>query len=301
MLKILLRTIKVRIGISVLGFFVLMAITGSWFAIHVIGFTPLAIDTNRLAQAPGSVHWLGTTIAGQDVLAQTLSGAQQSMLAGIIATVLANSIALLVGVTAGMAGGRTDTLLVGLTNVFLTLPGFALILIAAGYLHGGGTLTIGILMGLFGWAGSARALRAQTMTLRSRDFVTAMTGLGEGRLRLAINEIIPSLGGLLSSLFLMGFVGGVIGEAGFAYLGVTNGVAVSWGTMIADAQTQNALISGWWWWFLPPGLCIVLLGASVTLINFGVDEIANPRLRGESTRALKQARLIRRRLLEGSK
>lgn len=300
MFKLLFRTVKVRIGVGVLAFFVLMAVAGPWFAEHVIGFAPTAIDIMHLAEPPAPPHWLGTTISGQDVLSQVLSGARQSMLAGVIATLLANAIALLVGVTAGMAGGRTDTALMGFTNIFLTLPAFALILIAAGYLQGGGTVTIGVLMGVFGWAGSARAIRAQTLTLRSREYVTAMSGLGESRLRIAVSEIIPSLGGLLSSLLLMGFVGGVIGEAGFAYLGVTDGSAVSWGTMIADAQTQNALISGWWWWFLPPGICIVLLGAGVTLVNFGVDELTNPRLRGESAKSLRRAREIRRRLLERS-
>jgi peptide/nickel transport system permease protein len=300
MIRMLVRTAKVRIGVGVLAFFVLMAAIGPWFAINVVGFTPTALDLFALAAPPAPPHWLGTTISGQDVLAQVISGAQQSMIAGVIATLLGNAIALVVGVTAGMAGGRLDTVLSGVTNVFLTLPGFALILIVAGYLQGGGTATIGILMGVFGWAGSARAIRAQTLTLRSRDFVTAMSGLGESRFRLAVSEIIPSLGGLLSSLLLMGFVGGVIGEAGFAYLGVTDGSAVSWGTMIADAQTQNALISGWWWWFLPPGICIILLGASVTLINFGVDELTNPRLRGESSKSLRRARQIRRNLLEGN-
>lgn len=301
MIRMLLRTAKVRVGVGVLAFFVLMALAGPWFAVNVIGYTPQELDLFALASPPAPPHWLGTTISGQDVLAQVISGAQQSMLAGVIATLLANAIALAVGVTAGMAGGRVDTLLVGVTNVFLTLPAFALILIAAGYLQGGGTVTIGVLMGVFGWAGSARAIRAQTLTLRTRDFVTAMSGLGESRVRIALTEIIPSLGGLLSSLLLMGFVGGVIGEAGFAYLGVTDGSAVSWGVMIADAQTQNALISGWWWWFLPPGICIILLGASVTLINFGVDELTNPRLRGESAKTVRRAKEIRRRLLEGNR
>lgn len=301
MLKVMLQTGRVRLGLAVVAVFVLMAVLGPWFAVQVIGFDPVAIDVEHLGQGPDSTHWLGTTISGQDVMAQILNGARQSMLAGVIATALGNAIALLVGVSAGMAGGRADALLMGLTNMFLTMPSFALILIAAGYLRGGGTLTIGILMGVFGWAGSARAIRAQTMTLRSRDFVTAMIGLGESRFRLAVNEIVPSLGGLLSSLLLMGFVGGVIGEAGFAYLGITDGTAVSWGTMISDAQTNNALISGWWWWFLPPGLCIVLLGAAVTLVNFGVDEITNPRLRGVSSGTLTAARRIRRRLLEESR
>jgi peptide/nickel transport system permease protein len=300
-MRSLFRTGKVRLGAALVIVFAAMALFGPWASVHVIGYTPVSLDLDHLASPPSSEHWLGTTISGQDVLAQVLSGARQSMIAGLLATGIANGLALLIGVTSGMVKGPFETFLLGLTNVFLTIPAFALILIAAAYLPGGGTATIGVLMGVFGWAGSARAIRAQTLTLRSREFVNAMIGLGENRFRVAVNEIIPSLSGLLSSLVLMGFVGGVIGEAGFAYLGVTGGSGVCWGTMIADAQTQNALISGWWWWFVPPGLCIVLLGAAVTLLNFGVDELSNSRLRGSSTKTLAMARRLRRELLERTK
>ncbi len=300
-MRSLLRTGKARLGLVVVVVFAAMALLGPWASVHVIGYTPVSLDLDNLASPPSGEHWLGTTISGQDVLAQVLSGARQSMIAGLLATGLANGLALLIGVTAGMVRGPLETFLVGLTNVFLTIPAFALILIAAAYLPGGGTVSIGVLMGVFGWAGSARAIRAQTLTLRSREFVNAMIGLGENRFRVAVNEVVPSLSGLLSSLILMGFVGGVIGEAGFAYLGVTGGSGVSWGTMIADAQTQNALISGWWWWFVPPGLCIVLLGAAVTLLNFGVDELSNSRLRGSSPKTLAAARRMRRQLLERTK
>ncbi|CAM5698124.1 ABC transporter permease OS=Streptomyces alboniger OX=132473 GN=CP975_26325 PE=3 SV=1 [Streptomyces alboniger] len=187
-----------------------------------------------------------------------------------------------------------DAALTGLTNVFLTMPSFALIFVISGYTQGAGPLTIGVIIGVFGWAGGTRALRSQTMSLRGRDFVHAMRMLGESRWRLAMVEVLPHLIGWISAMFLTGFVGGVLAESGLAFLGVSSSSTVSWGVMISEAQQGNALISGMWWWFAPPGVCIALLGASVALINFAVDEVSNPRLRNANRVLVKRARNAQR-------
>jgi peptide/nickel transport system permease protein len=280
---------KVRVGVTVFGVFCLLALLGPWLTSELLHQSPTALDLNSVSSPPSSQHLLGTTASGQDVLAQLVSGTRQSMLAGLVASVLGTFIAVVVGVTAGLAGGVVDSTLTGLTNVFLTMPGFALIFVISGYTQGGGPVVIGIIIGLFGWAGGTRALRAQAMSLRSREFVLAMRMLGESRWRLAMVEVLPHLIGWISAMFLGGFVGGVLAEAGLAFLGVSDPKTISWGIMISDAQQGNALISGMWWWFAPPGLCIALLGASVSLINFGVDEISNPRLRDANRALVKRA------------
>ncbi|CAM5698989.1 ABC transporter permease OS=Streptomyces alboniger OX=132473 GN=CP975_26325 PE=3 SV=1 [Streptomyces alboniger] len=200
------------------------------------------------------------------------------------------------GVTAGLAGGIVDSALTGLTNVFLTMPSFALIFVISGYTQGAGPLTIGVIIGVFGWAGGTRALRSQTMSLRGRDFVHAMRMLGESRWRLAMVEVLPHLIGWISAMFLTGFVGGVLAESGLAFLGVSSSSTVSWGVMISEgaAGQRPGSTAGMWWWFAPPGVRIALLGASVALINFAVDEVSNPRLRNANRVLVKRARNAQR-------
>jgi peptide/nickel transport system permease protein len=282
---------KVRAGLTVFLLFCLLAVFGPWFTGSVLHISPTALDVNAVSGPPSGDHLLGTTAAGQDVLAQLITGARQSMIAGLVASVLGTSIAVLVGVTAGLAGGVVDSVLTALTNVFLTMPAFALIFVISGYTQGGGPVVIGIIIGIFGWAGGTRALRSQTLSLRNRDFVLAMRMLGESRIRLALVEVLPHLVGWISAMFLGGFVGGVLAEAGLAFLGLSSASTVSWGSMISEAQQGNALLGGMWWWFAPPGLCIALLGASVTLVNFGIDEVSNPRLRNARRALVRRARL----------
>ncbi|MEZ0075880.1 ABC transporter permease [Planotetraspora sp. GP83] len=275
MFKTFLVSGKVRAGLALFLLFILLALFGSWLT----GVGPRTIDYDALGAAPGGVHPLGTTSAGEDVLAQVLVGARGSVLVGLVTGLVSTGLAVLVGVVGGFSGGRTDKVLTVVTNVMLTLPGLPLILIIAGYLREPGPVTIGVLLGLLGWAASARYLRAQTMSLRNRDFVAAMRMVGESRTRLIFAEVLPHLTGLISALFLGGMVGGVLGEAALAFLGIAIPDTVTWGTMINESQQQSALLRGMWWWFGPPGLCIALLGSAIALLNFGIDEVTNPRLR----------------------
>lgn len=275
----MLRTWKVRAGLGVLGFFTLLAFGGPWLNRIVLGLDPRANDLTAIATAPGRHHLLGTTQYGQDVLAQTIAGARGSMLVGFLAATIGTLLAIAFGVPAGYYRGAVGAVLNFVTNLFLVMPVLPLILVIAGYLQSTGLVTIALIIGLFGWAGGARTLRAQTMSVRSRDFVQAMRMLGERDRRLITFEVLPHLAGWISSMFLHGVIGGVLAEAGLAFLGISDGSAVSWGTMIQAAQQQSAVLRGLWWWFAPPGLCIALIGTAAALVNFGVDEVANPRLR----------------------
>ncbi|GAA3147269.1 peptide/nickel transport system permease protein [Kribbella aluminosa] len=270
----MLRSWKVRIGLSILGFFGLLAVFGP-----LVGQDPRANDISAISQPPSAHHLFGTTQFGQDVLAQTISGARGSMLVGVLAAAIGTLIAVLVGVPAGYFGGAVDNGLNFLTNLFLVMPVLPLILIVAGYVQGTGPFVIALIIGLFGWSGGARTLRAQSLSLSSRDFVLAMRMVGEPHRRLIFFEILPHLTGWISAMFLHGMIGGVMAEAGLAFLGITDSGSISWGTMIQAAQQQSAVLRGLWWWFVPPGLCIALIGTAATLVNFGVDEVSNPKLR----------------------
>ncbi|WUJ71519.1 ABC transporter permease [Kribbella soli] len=283
----MLKSWKVRIGLSILTFFVLLAVLGP-----VIGGDPRANDISSISQPPSAHHLFGTTQFGQDVLAQTIAGARGSMLVGILAAAIGTLIAILVGVPAGYFGGAVDNCLNFLTNLFLVMPVLPLILIVAGYVQGTGPFVIALIIGLFGWSGGARTLRAQSLSLSSRDFVLAMRMIGEPHRRLIFFEVLPHLTGWISAMFLHGMIGGVMAEAGLAFLGITDSGSISWGTMIQAAQQQSAVLRGLWWWFVPPGLCIALIGTAATLVNFGVDEISNPKLRQARRSVVVRARKV---------
>lgn len=283
-----LRSWKVRVGLTVLGFFILLAVFGPWLTEYVLGIDPKANDITAIAAPPGGDHLLGTTQFGQDVLSQVIAGARGSLFVGVLAAVIGTALAIGVGVTSGYFGGAVDNVLNLCTNIVLVLPGLPLLLIIAGYLQGTGLWVIALVIGLLGWPGGARTLRAQAMSIAGRDFLVAMRMLGERRRRLVFFEVLPHLSGLIASMFLHAMIGGIMAEAGLAFLGITDSSAVSWGTMIQAAQQQSAVLRGLWWWFVPPGLCIALIGTAAALVNFGVDELANPKLRAATRSATKR-------------
>ncbi|WP_327632894.1 ABC transporter permease [Kribbella sp. NBC_00482] len=290
MLNGFLRNSKVRIGLGVFAAFLLLALLGPWFVSSVMHTTPRTIDYDALGQPPSAKHLLGTTLPGSDVLAQVIVGARGSVFVGITSAVLATVIAALVGVPSGFLGGRLDHGLTAFTNLFLTLPSFALTLIIAGYVQGAAWWVIALIIAAFEWPGGARTLRSQTMSLRGRDFTVAMRMLGESKTRLVFAEVMPHMTGIVSAMFLRACVAGVFAEAALSFLGIGTTGSVSWGTIIAEAQGQSAILNGLWWWFVPPGLCIALLGTATALVNFGIDEISNPRLSAANRKLMKRFR-----------
>ncbi|WP_336216477.1 ABC transporter permease [Nonomuraea sp. LPB2021202275-12-8] len=265
---------KIKIGAVILAFFTLTAIFGPL----LIGTDPAATSADGL-QGPSAEHWLGTTQTGQDVLTQLVHGARVSMGVGVLSAVIATVLAVAVGLVGGYVGGAVDEVLSVLTNIFLVLPALPLIIVLAGYLPQRGVASVAVVIAVTGWAWGARVLRAQTLSVRRRDFVEAARAGGEGPLRIVFFEILPVLLPVIATSFLATVVAAILAEAGLSFLGLADLSTVSWGSMLYFAQNGQALLIGAWWWFLPPGLCIALIGTGLALVNFGIDEIANPRLR----------------------
>lgn len=265
---------KIRIGIGILAFFALMALAGPL----LVGGDP-ATTGNDVMQGPSAAHWLGTTDTGQDILRQVVFGARISMGVGLLSAVIATVFAVLVGLVGGYFGGAVDEVLSALTNIFLVLPALPLIIVLAGYLPQRGVASVAVVIAVTGWAWGARVLRAQTLSVRRRDFVEAARASGERPLRIVFYEILPVLMPVIATSFLATVVGAILAEAGLSFLGLADLSTVSWGSMLYFAQTSQALLRGGWWWFVPPGLCIALIGTGLALVNFGIDELANPRLR----------------------
>ena len=268
------RSGKVQFGLVVAILYVLLAIVGPWVA----PYEPTA-TSREVMQPPSPTHWMGTTQLGEDVFSQFLAGARISLLVGVTAAFFSKVISLIVGVLGGYFRGVADEILYILTAVFLVIPGMPLLIVLTGYLPSRGAIAVAFVIALTSWAGSARVLRAQTMSLRNRDFVEAARATGESRWRIILAEIVPNELPLIASGFLFMIIAGVMAEAGLSFLGLGSLTSVSWGTMLYFAQSSQAFLYGAWWWFIPPGLAIAFLGAALALINFGIDEYSNPRLR----------------------
>jgi peptide/nickel transport system permease protein len=270
---------KALAGWILLGIFVLMAIVGP----YVAPYDPSATSGAILA-APSSAHLLGTTQTGQDVLSQLLDGSRVTLLVGVIAGLIATTLGVVVGVTAGYLGGIADEVLSVLSNIFLVLPALPLVIVLAGYLKGSGPLSVAVVISVTGWAFGARVLRAQTLSLRERDFVKAARARGESLPRIVLMEILPNELGIVVSGFLLTTVFAILTAASLAFLGLGSLSSWSWGSMLYWAQNAEAFSIGAWWWYAPPGICIALVGTSLGLLNFSLDQRLNPRLRDGAVR-----------------
>lgn len=275
--RIVIQNRKVSIGFYILLFFVLLALVGPFF----VAKDPNAFSMDRL-QAPSLTHWLGTTQTGQDVLAQVVVGARISVFLGFAIGIISTIISVIVGLVSGYFGGWLDELLSFFSNVFLLLPVLPLAIVLATFLPYKGPLTVGFVITVTGWSWGARVLRSQTLTMRNRESIEAARASGQSALQIIFVEILPNEIALVAAEFLGTVIYAILAEAGLEYLGLGDLNSVSWGTMLYWAGNNDALLLGAWWWFLPPGLCIAVLGAALAFINFGIDEIANPRLRKET-------------------
>ena len=271
---------KIIIGLVMLGFFLLLAIAGPWIAPYSPGAS--VSTTNGVPQPPSAAHWLGTTQLQQDVFSQLLAGGRSMLLVAFLAGAVATVLSVVIGVTAGFVSGLTDDLLSMLANFFLVLPALPLLIVIFGFLPSSGgsnDALIGLIIAITGWAWGARVLRAQTLSLRNRDYVDSARLAGERNWRIIGYEILPNLLPIVASSFLFTVLYAVGTYTAMAFLGLVNPQHWSWGTMLFWAQSANAEISGYWWWYLPPGLAVAFLGTALALLNFGMDEFINPRLR----------------------
>jgi peptide/nickel transport system permease protein len=265
---------RARIGIILLLLFVILAV----FAPLLAPYNPADNSFGR-SENPSPMHWLGTTAAGQDVLSQLIVGARISVFVGFVAGAFATVIAVLVGLSWGYIRHFGGDVINFVVNLFLVIPALPLMIVIAAYLQNGGIGMIILVVVITGWAWGARVLRAQTQSLRSREFVTAAVFSGDSVARIVFREILPNMTSLIVGSFFGATTAAILSEAGLEFLGLGDPTTVSWGTMLFWAQNSNALLTGQWVLLFAPGLCIALLATSMTFINFGVDGLSNPRLR----------------------
>jgi len=231
------------------------------------------------ALGPSLQHLLGTTALKQDIFAQVVFGTRPVLLIAFGVGLGATVIATLIGVAAAYLGGAWDGALSLITDVLLVIPLFPLLIIIGSYLHGAGTGVMIAVITLTGWSYTARQLRAQALSLRSRDFLEAARVRGERSLYIIVVEIIPTMTSLLVASFLTNALYAVLFSSSLQFIGLGDPSVTSWGTMLYWAENNEAFQTGQALWIIVPGLCIVALGAGFALLNYAFDEIGNPALR----------------------
>ncbi|WP_350278254.1 ABC transporter permease [Kribbella sp. HUAS MG21] len=266
---------KARFGIVVVAIYVLVALLAPVIAPYGPtdgSFTPLT--------GPSARHLLGTNVAGVDVFSQVIYGSRVSLIVGLLGGLLATAIALLIGLVSGYAEGTVvDDVLTFLTNTALVIPVLPLIITLVAYSDTRGIPLIVGVIAITSWAGAARGKRAQIITLRNRDFVTAAKFSGDGPLRIIFSEILPNMTSLVAAAFVGAATGAIGAEAGLAVLGLGSSDSVSWGTILYQADAAGAISQGLFAWVFVPGLVLAVLITSMAFINFGIDLLSNPHLR----------------------
>lgn len=258
-------------GLAIVAGFVLLATVGPLFVEHPTAFV------GKPLEPPSWEHWFGTTGQGQDVLAQTVVGARSTLAVGVVVGLLVVAIGAVAGATAAFLGGVADSVLSLVINVSLVMPGLPLMVVIAAWLPPG-PLTMAAVLALTGWPWHARVVRAQVLSIRKRDFVSAAIVTGEPAWRIVVVEILPNLASLLGSSFIGATLYAIGAQVGLEFLGLGDLSAVTWGTNLYWATNDSALLIGAWWTFVPTGLCVAVVGFGLALLGFALDERANPRL-----------------------
>ena len=272
-LRAAFRSPRLVVGTSIVGFFVLLAIFGPLFFSN-----PNALSNTELA-GPSLKHLLGTTQIGQDVFAQLVVSARNSLLIGVGAGLLATVVSIIVGISGGYAGGIIDEALNLFSNVVLVIPTLPLVIIIIADVKSNGLVPLIVIIAFTSWAAAARVLRAQTLSVRNREYVLAARASGERAWRIVFVEIMPNELPIIVSNFIFGVIFAILTQAALAFIGLGDPTLLTWGNMLSLAYDNQALSVGAWWWLIPPGLCIALLGMGLALINFSLDQLLNPRLR----------------------
>jgi peptide/nickel transport system permease protein len=267
---------KLVVGVTITLGMLLFALVGPLFARH-----PALEYGGKLSLAPTTHggYWFGTTLLGQDVYAQFVNGLRLAFTVGALGGGIAAAVGMLVGFIAGYRSGIVDELLNMLTNVVLVIPTFALLLVIAAYLKVRGIMMESVFIGLTSWPWAARAIRAQTFSLVSRDFVDMARLSGRRTSRIIFQEIAPNMSSYLFMMFILLFGGAILIAATLDFIGLGPSNTISLGMMMQLSVQNAALQLHLWWWFLPPGLAIMAIVGSLYVMNVGLDEVFNPKLR----------------------
>lgn len=235
-------------------------------------------DRDAVLKPPSSKHLLGTDELGRDMLSMIIYGGRISLLVGFLATIIGATIGTLVGVTAGYFGGHIEDILMRITDTFLVIPDLPLMIVFASIL-GANIWNIILVLGILGWTGSARVLRAQVLSLKEKPFIESARAIGASDFRIIVQHILPNVLPLIVAQNVLRIGGAIMSAASLSFLGLGDPTHMSWGIILSFAFGVGALFSNYYWYIIPPGVCITLVVLAFTFIGYALDQIVNPRIR----------------------
>jgi peptide/nickel transport system permease protein len=229
---------------------------------------------------PSKEHLLGTNHLGVDMMSLLIRGLGSSLFVGFMAGTIATITGTLLGVYSGFRGGWQDDLITLVTNLFLVIPSFVvLILISSSLKEGRSLFLIASIIGLTTWTWSARAVRAQAASLKSRDHISLARVNGEGTFLIVVKQILPYLGSYVFMVFILQTASGILSESAISMIGLGPYDTISLGTILNEAMKNEALGDGAWWAFIPAMVLITIIAFALYVINASMEGVFNPRLR----------------------
>lgn len=275
--RIAVKKPKFMIGFSIVLILLIWSILGPLLA----PFGPTERVDGAQMLAPNATHWFGTTMQGHDIFSQFSHGLRSSFIVGMLGASIATFLGISIGVFAGFRGGIIDDILNALTNIMLVIPGFVVLVLINAYMDVRNVVSQAIFIGCFSWPWVARAVRSSTLSLRAREFVDLSRISGAPTLQIIRRDILPNMASYLFMCFILLFGGAILAAAGLDFLGIgpQGRTFMSLGLMMNQAMQWSALALNLWWWFLVPGATITAIVGSLHVLNAGLDEVFNPRLR----------------------
>jgi len=245
----------------------------------LVSITTMSVDgVTQVMHPPTSGFWLGTDDLGKDILAGVIIGSRVSLLVGVAATAISMIIGTVIGIVSGFYGRAVDALLMRITDVFLVIPWLPLMLVMAALL-GPSLGNIIFVIGITSWAGTARIIRSQTLSIKERPYVERARAIGSEDSHIMFYHILPNVFPLIFANTVLVAAIAILSETTLSFLGMGDPTRVTWGVMLHFAFSMGAVSHVAWWWLLPPGICVVLVVLSFTFIGYALDEVLNPKLR----------------------
>ncbi len=263
-------------GLVVLAGFVVLAV-GAPLIADAEGLK-LSGATGGVLEAPSGEFWLGTDDKGRSVLTLLIWGTRVSLMVGLLATVISMVIGTLIGLLSGYFGGRTGAVLFRLTEWFLVIPFLPLAIVLATVL-GPSLLTIALVIGVTSWPGTALLIRSQTLSIKERPYLERARVLGAGRWHQISRHILPNVMPMVFANTTLTVSIAILSETTLSFLGLSDPTRISWGSMLDDAYGIGAITTGSWWYIVPPGVCVVLVVLSFTLVGQALEDVLDPRLK----------------------
>ena len=273
-----------RVGLIIVGLLVACAV----FAPFIAPYDPYDVTMrDDKGLSPSLSHLLGTSITtGQDIFSMLIYGTRVSLSVGLITGIAIAFLGSMLGVCAGYLGGLCDFLLMRIVDIMIVIPTLPLTILITN-VFGKSYVVIVLVFVLFGWTGLARTVRSQVLQIKNADYVKAAELSGASRFFIMIHHILPAVSNLVVMSTALTCAGIMIAEAGLSFLGLGNPTAISWGKMLADAQSGGSMLFGQWWTILAPGIGIFLSVFSFMRIGLAIEGIIDPRMkRGSSMKTL---------------